>query len=303
MTRVQLTADAVCGGLTFDELDRRTRDGSMHRVRRGAYEPADSWPTEPAEQHRSLIDGTLRQTPTPAVVSHTSAAVLHGFPTWNDDLTRVHLSRDSGGKGKVRRYVHLHVAALPPTDTCVIDDMVVTSPARTVVDLARTLPLGRAVAAGDVARRLGVTDVEIADVAARSVGWPGMAAGRRALEMLDHRSESVGESMSRVTLWEAGLPPAIPQFEVFSDRGVLVGRCDFGWPEFKTVGEFDGRVKYGRLLKDGQTASDVIFAEKQREDALRDLGWQVVRWLWEDLFHPVQLRERLERAFVRGRRG
>ena len=61
-------------------------------------------------------------------------------------------------------------------------------------------------------------------------------------------------------------------------------------------------MKYGRLLKPGQTIADVVFEEKRREDALRDLGWQVVRWLWEDLRDPQSLLERLERAFARGRR-
>ena len=90
-------------------------------------------------------------------------------------------------------------------------------------------------------------------------------------------------------------PTPIPQYEVWR-QGVLVGRADFGWEKFRTLGEFDGKEKYGRLLKPGQTAADAVFAEKRREDALRDLGWQIVRWIWEDLYHPEELRRRLERA-------
>jgi hypothetical protein len=26
------------------------------------------------------------------------------------------------------------------------------------------------------------------------------------------------------------------------------------------------------------------------------LGWQIVHWIWEDLYHPEELRRRLERA-------
>jgi hypothetical protein len=44
---------------------------------------------------------------------------------------------------------------------------------------------------------------------------------------------------------------------------------------------------------------DVIFAEKVREDALRDLGWQIVRWLWADLYRPGVVRDRVLRAFAR----
>ena len=300
MRHIQLTGDAVVGGLSYDELDRRTRSGTLRRVRRGAYEPAALSTPDPAEQHLSLIEGTLRQTPTPAIVSHMSAAVLHGLPSWNDDLVRVHLTRDNGGKGKIRRYVHLHVAPLPAADLCVIEGMAVTSLGRTVVDLCRTLPMRRAVAIGDTALASGLPVAELADVAARCLGWPGMANARQSLEFLDARSESVGESVSRVAMWEVGVATPIPQYEVADLDGRFVGRSDFGWPEFRTLGEFDGRIKYGRLLDDGQTAGDVIVDEKRREDAMRELGWQIVRWLWEDLRHPQLLRERLERAFARG---
>jgi hypothetical protein len=69
---------------------------------------------------------------------------------------------------------------------------------------------------------------------------------------------------------------------------------DFGWPELRTVGEFDGLVKYGRTLRPDQDPVDVLVAEKRREDALRaeDLG--VTRWIWSDLprFAPVAARLR-----------
>jgi hypothetical protein len=63
--------------------------------------------------------------------------------------------------------------------------------------------------------------------------------------------------------------------------------------------EFDGKEKYGKLLESGQTAADAVFEEKRREAALRDLGSQIVRWIWQDLHHPEKLRRRLERAFER----
>lgn len=80
---------------------------------------------------------------------------------------------------------------------------------------------------------------------------------------------------------------------------MLLGRSDFGWPELGTLGEFDGIVKYsGRY---GQTTQGALVAEKRREDRIRDEGWQVVRWTWDELAEPSALLERLERAFARGR--
>jgi hypothetical protein len=46
------------------------------------------------------------------------------------------------------------------------------------------------------------------------------------------------------------------------------------------VAEFDGRMKYGRLLRPGQEAGDAVFDEKRREDAIPDESWGVVRWTW-----------------------
>lgn len=77
-------------------------------------------------------------------------------------------------------------------------------------------------------------------------------------------------------------------------QGVLLGRTDFAWPEQGLVAEFDGRVKYGRLLLPGQAPGEVVFAEKVREDAIRAAGWTVRRWYWDDLknFAPTAARIR-----------
>jgi very-short-patch-repair endonuclease len=80
-----------------------------------------------------------------------------------------------------------------------------------------------------------------------------------------------------------------------------VARVDFLWPAHRTIGEFDGRVKYGRLLKPGQSVEQIVYEEKLREDALRDLGWQVVRWVWRDLHRSGILRDRVLRGYARAR--
>jgi very-short-patch-repair endonuclease len=91
------------------------------------------------------------------------------------------------------------------------------------------------------------------------------------------------------------------QREIHGADGRLVARVDFLWPGQRTVGEFDGKIKYGRLLKPGQSLDEVLYDEKLREDALRDLGWQVVRWRWQDLHRHGVLRDRVLRAFARAR--
>ena len=301
MDQIKLTAEMLADGWSPAELDRMARSGKVQRIRRGAYDWAPAQSLDRRELHRRLIAATVRQTSVDAAISHMSAAVLHLLPIWNYQLRKVHLTRNQSGGGKVRRYVHLHVAPLADKDICEIDGHRVTTLARTVLDLLRTLSVEHSVPIGDAALRLGLTVEELAEVAGRCIGWRGIVQARRAMNFLDARSESVGESYSRVILDRIGIPAPIPQYEVWS-HGVLVGRADFCWKELRTLGEFDGMQKYGSLLKPGQTAAEAVFEEKRREDALRDLGWQIVRWIWEDLDRPVELRRRLERAFERGLR-
>ncbi len=135
-----------------------------------------------------------------------------------------------------------------------------------------------------------------------AAGRPGVPGARRVAGFIDRRAESMGESFSRVLLHEARVPPTELQFEVCGRSGNVVARTDFAWPENRTLAEFDGRIKYGRLLRPGETAGDVVFREKVREDMLRDLGWEVVRWIWSELRNRAEIAARLERAFARGTR-
>jgi hypothetical protein len=66
-------------------------------------------------------------------------------------------------------------------------------------------------------------------------------------------------------------------------QGEFLARVDFALPEYGIVGEFDGRAKYGRLLKPGTSPGQAVFDEKLREDAIRQQNFQVIRWTWPDL--------------------
>jgi hypothetical protein len=308
-----LTRDLTRQGLDPNEVAQLTAGGDLLRVRRGAYVRPDrqaptAGPSRPDEherldqQHRQLIIGTIAQLHPRAVVSHGSAAVLHGLPVFPGAIDLAHISRDRSGGGVRRSFVHVHGSPLSDLDVTQIDGVAVTSLARTVADLARSLPLDQAVAVGDRALRMGLDPAELADVLDRATRWVGVRKARRVAAFIDPRSESVGESFSRVRCHEVGLPAPELQFDVFNDLDEFVARTDFAWPELRTVGEFDGMVKYQRLLRKDETVEDAVIREKLREDALRDLGWQVARWIWAELFHSRIIADRLNRAFARSRR-
>lgn len=82
----------------------------------------------------------------------------------------------------------------------------------------------------------------------------------------------------------------------------MLARSDFGWEEYRTVGEFDGAQKYGRLLILGGPAGDKTYQEKLREDRMREAGWQVARWTWDELQDGTTVTDRIVRTRERGRR-
>jgi hypothetical protein len=248
-------------------------------------------------QHRLAIRAAVPELADSAVLSHGSAAVLHGLPIWSVPLSTVQVTRERTYGGRREQRVHVRVARLDPDEIEVIDGIAVTTVARTVVDLARALPFEAAVAVGDGALADDLTDPhKLADALRRSARRPWCARARRALSFVDGRAESVGESRSRVALARLGLPAPELQWEVRDASDVIIGRTDFGWPGRGVVGEFDGRAKYGRLLRPGEEPADAVYREKLREDALRAEGLIVVRWTWQDLDSFDAVAGRIHRA-------
>lgn len=240
MDTVNLTRELLAAGYTNNELARLSKAGNLVHLRRGAYAQPSEQHSEAAARHRQLIQATVPLAAPGSTVSHTSAAVLHGLPVWGDRLERVQLTRTLPSGGKRKGYIHLHAAPLDPTETVHIAGLAVTSLARTMVDLGRSLPFDQAVVAGDAALRAGLDPVDLQAVLCRARRRPGVAAARRAASFLDGLSESPGESLSRVGFAAVGLPAPTLQYDVFDEAGVLVGRSDFCWEEHRTLGEFDG---------------------------------------------------------------
>jgi hypothetical protein len=289
----------VLAEFSDDELARLVRRQEWARLRRGAYVDG-ALPMDATVRHRLLVHATVAALRRPAVVSHQSAAVLHGLPLWGVRLDRVHVTRRPPAWNDTSRVLVAHVGRLQDDDVEIIDGVAVTGVVRTALDLARSLPYEAAVVVLDAALHTGRLDggrlLERLDDLA---GGPGSRAAARAVRFADGRSESVGESRSRLLLHRLGVAPSGLQFEVRTPQGRFVAQTDFVWEQQRLVGEFDGRIKYGRLLRPGQKPGDAVFEEKQREDAIRDENWSVVRWVWSELQRPAVLGARVERALRR----
>jgi predicted transcriptional regulator of viral defense system len=289
---------AIRAGFSVDELGRLVRRGEWARLRRGAYLPGMP-PEDRISRHRLLVHATVRGLRRPAVVSHQSAAVLLGL--WNVPLGRVHITRPPRSSSDIGRLLRSHVARLGDDEIVTVAGLPVTNALRTVLDLARSLPFETGVVVVDAALHRGVIQHDavrrrLLDLA----GTPGSRAAARVVAFADARSESVGESRSRVILHAVGIRPPALQHPILSSSGVFVGRVDFAWEDEGVIGEFDGRIKYGRLLRPGQAPGDAVFEEKRREDAIREEGWGVVRWTWGDLQVSGRVPQRVRRALDRG---
>ena len=119
---------------------------------------------------------------------------------------------------------------------------------------------------------------------------------RAILDFSDPGGFLPGESLSRVAMHRLGFPR--PELQAgLTDRAGLIGYTDFCWRSARVIGEFDGREKYVKpeYLR-GRSTSDVVIAEKTREDRLRRLGFTVVRWVWADVQNPVRLESLLRQA-------
>jgi len=279
-------------GYTADEVRRMLRSGALTTLRRGVYVEG-AQPDDPVARHALLVRAALTALDGSAVASHVSAAVVHGLSVWGLPLDIVQVTRDRSRSGaRCGTRVHVHSAPLTDAEIVVVDGIACTCVARTVVDLAREAPFEQAVVCADAALRAGLERPALDAALRRARGWPGVPAARRAAAFGHGGSESVGESRSRVAIALARLPTPTLQWPV--RYGGSTAYTDFGWSRQRTVGEFDGKVKYGRALRPGQDVGEVVYAEKLREDAIRSEDWEVVRWTWADLrdFGPTAARIR-----------
>lgn len=303
MDDVITAGDLIAQGLHPNEVRALVRRGTLTRLRHGSYllGPLDPDEDDPGGYlaHRRLIDASLQHLEPGAVLSHGSAAVLHGLPIWRGSITSVNVTRDGNEGGERRRHVHVHKTPVSLQDITTVGGIAVTTLARTVADLGRSTPLMESVAMGDQALRAGLGLDDLQRVLRGMKRWPGVRSARTMADLIDVRSESPGESASRVRMMQDGIPEPELQRVILDEHGEFVARVDFAWEERRTVGEFDGAVKYGTLLRPGQTAVDVLEDQDRREDAIRRAGWEIARWGWPQLGQPDEIASRIRAAFRR----
>lgn len=277
-------------GYSDRQVDAMHRAGAWARFRHGYYTYPDLWATlDAVGQHRVRCRAVMHALGDRVVLSHVSCLVMLGVDPWGVDLQRVHVTRLDRGAGRIEGDVVHHLAHVPDDDLRELDGLLLTRSDRATIEAGSVARDGeRALCLfNQVLRDRLVTTDQLRDRFERMAAWPRTQKLHVPIRMADGRSESVGESRGLWLFRMAGIPAPESQFEVYDADGVLRGTCDWGWPEHRLLGEFDGRIKYGRLLHPGQEPGDVVFAEKQREDQLREItGYRMVRLVWDDYERP-----------------
>lgn len=223
-----------------------------------------------------------------AVLSHRDAAALHGIRSMPERRkvtvsTPAHARRIEGAWLKVRR-------ALTPEDVAVTRGIPVTSPARTLVDLAPMLTPGQLQSTLGEADRRGLLDVAAVERALRRTkGRHGQGHARLRAALEAHARH--GAVLARSELEErfldlvidAGLPRPLLNapaagFEV-----------DALWPDRRVIVEMDGWAHH----KERAAAA----RDRDKTNRLQAAGYRVFRFLHGDLvYRPAAVAETIRDA-------
>lgn len=289
-------------GYSDKQVTAMVRGRIWHRFRRGYYSFCDIWSTlDETQRHLVRCRAVLHSLGDDVVLSHVSGVVVHRIAVWGASLERVHVTRLDGDASRIEGDVVHHRGSVEEAEIVLIDGMRVLAPARCALEYASMVSGEAGLVTLDSALHRGSCQrADLFEQFSRMEHWPGMRHVHVPIRLCSGRAESAGESRGFWLFWSAGFPAPERQYEVRDGQGELRATCDWGWPELDAYGEFDGKVKYGRLLKPGQDPGGVVFAEKQREDEVREItGGTMIRLIWSDYDRPRVTIARLERRLRR----
>jgi predicted transcriptional regulator of viral defense system len=253
VTRAQLLGT----GLSAREIDYRVRTGRLWRVHNGVYGVGHP----PVTPHARAMAAVLA-CGAGAALSHRSAAALWGLGVrWSAPL-EVTTRWDRRRKG-----IRVHRGRLPRRDVTRQFGIPVTTPARTLLDVADQLDrptLTRAVNEARLAQRATLPD--LAELLARS---PGRAT-RRLRPFVD-RGGGPTRSRFEDAFLEFAARHGLPTPEV---NQIVAGyEVDVLWRQQRLIVELDGK----------ETHENAFEADRDRDATLLDAGFPVLRITWDRL--------------------
>jgi very-short-patch-repair endonuclease len=252
VTRRQLLAV----GLGSRAIEERLARGLLHRVHRGVYAVGHRVPLPLGREMAAMLACGER-----AAVSHRSAAVL--WELLAPQRGPIHVTVPT--QRRSRAAIRAHHSPLPSTDVTRRHGIRITTPARTLADLAASADereLERAVA--EALRRRLVSERALRAEARR--GRPGASALRAVLDAGPAFTRSEAERRMLALIRAAGLPRP--------EANARVGRyeVDLLWPAERLIVEVDGYAFHG-----GRRSFEL---DRARDRALTTAGYRVLRFTW-----------------------
>jgi very-short-patch-repair endonuclease len=264
----------LVGATSRRQLAAAVKEGEVERLARGIY----ARPGRRSADWRTAVAYG-------GVVSHLSAAT-----GWDLPLLvlpeKPHITVPTKRHPRSGPPAVLHWAPIAAADRA----SRMTSLVRTVVDCARILPFGEALAVADAALRSGLTRRDNLVSATEAMRGPGRPNARRVAGAAIASADSFLESMLRALLVESGIEGFDPQLLV--EHGSFRARVDLGHARAQLALEADGYQFHG-------SRSDFA-ADCRRYDELVAAGWLVLRFTYEQvLSDPVWVIAMVRRALAR----
>jgi very-short-patch-repair endonuclease len=215
-----------------------------------------------------------------AAISRRSAAAMYELPAARRDLIELTCIRWSRTT-KASLVVH-ESRRLDSRDVQLIDGIPVTTPERTLLDLASQFPHANYLEyIAQAARRKRLLTYEstklMFDRNARR-GLKGVRALRELLERWDPDSmptESEMETMLVQALRRHGLPEPVVQHVVTDERGAFVARTDAAYPAFHIAIEYDSAQEHSDEFQ--------ISRDAARRNRLQAAGYALLSARHQDL--------------------
>jgi very-short-patch-repair endonuclease len=253
--------------LSADEIRERVESERLHPLHRGVYAVGHRAVTREGELLAAVLAGGPR-----AVLSHESAAEL-----WELRLAEGRLIDVTAPTGGKRPGIRFHRCALDPSEITKHKGIPVTTPERSIIDIASRLGVARLERVIRQAEYDHLTSP--ASLTSCLTAHEGARGSKRLREALGLSSETRGITRSKLErrflalLRKHGLPK--PQLNVpirLPDRWI---EADCVWPAQRLIVELDGHRAHG-----GRHAFE---SDRARDRALQAVGWDVVRLTWRQV--------------------
>jgi hypothetical protein len=197
------------------------------------------------------------------VVAGQAAAALYGVQ-WIEDSGQIEMIANHGRR---QPGVVVREERICEDEVRTVGELLVTTPARTGLDLGRHLPRNEAVAFLDaLAAVTGVTATDIWPLEERYRGARGMPAARTAIALMDGGARSRRETALRLLLIDAGLPRPRTSIAVGDEHWSTT--IAIGWDSPKVGIDFE---------EDDPVVGYRAVQHIEREELFHRLGWFHIR--------------------------